>query len=81
MTIESVWWHDAWLDNETPADGYKDDYLVNTVGFVVRDTPGILSIAAEKLPGEDGYKAITHIPQAVIKVRAVLEHASTPRKP
>ena len=44
----------------------RREYLVRTTGFVVRDEPGILSIAQEILPEEDGFRAVTHIPRGMV---------------
>ena len=68
-----VTWRDAFFDFDfdEPEDA-RADYLVRTVGFVARDGPRFLSLAQEVLPDADGYRAITHIPRAVIeKVDAV----------
>ncbi len=78
MTLLSVVWHDAYFELDEPNDGYKPDYWVTTVGFVVEETEVVLRIAAEKLPRDDGYRAITSIPKPAIRSRSVLEHASTP---
>jgi hypothetical protein len=51
----------------------RDDYLVRTVGFVMRDDDTWLSIAQEQLPEGDGWRAVTHIPQALIRDRVSLE--------
>jgi hypothetical protein len=62
--IVLVTWRDAWftLDEEPP----RADYQVRTVGWVV-DTDDIwIRVAAEKLPDDDGYRAITSIPRALV---------------
>ncbi len=75
----SVVWHDAFFDFDTPDEGFRPDYWIQTVGFVVEETPEVLRIAAEKLPHGDGWRATTTIPQACIRSRSRLEHTSTPR--
>lgn len=54
-----VQWRDAWFEFDGPEE--KDDYLVHTVGFVVKDGPRFLHIASEMLP-DDGWRAVTAIP-------------------
>jgi hypothetical protein len=66
LRLVLVLWHDAWFDLEEPANGYPEDYLVQTVGYLVRETPAVISLAQEVLPSRDGFRAITHIPRAVI---------------
>jgi hypothetical protein len=62
-----VTWRDAWFDFERDPSGWRDEYLVKTVGFLVREEPGVVSLAQELLPGRDGFRAITHIPRGVIE--------------
>jgi hypothetical protein len=62
-----VIWQDAWADSEQhDRVEWRSDYLVRTTGFLVRDEPEIVSIAQEILPGEDGFRAVTHIPRQMI---------------
>jgi hypothetical protein len=35
-----VTWRDAWFDFERDPSGWRDEYLVKTVGFLVREEPG-----------------------------------------
>lgn len=72
MRIVRVTWRDAWFDNDGDQRDWRSEYLVTTVGFLVRDMPEVVSVAAEHLPGGDGFKAITHIPRAVIAELEVL---------
>jgi len=63
-----VTWRDAWFDFDQAADDdERPDYLVRTVGFVVREGPRFVSIAQELLPEGDGFRAVTHIPWSVIE--------------
>lgn len=65
--LVKVHWRDAWFDPEQLGAGeWKDEYRVTTVGFVVRDTEDVLSLAQEILPDEDGYRAVTHIPRPLV---------------
>jgi hypothetical protein len=62
-----VRWQDAWFDADQQVDeDWRNDYLVQTVGFVVRQEPDLVSVAQELLPEGDGYRAVTHIPRGMI---------------
>jgi hypothetical protein len=51
------------------------------VGFLVREEPGVISLAQEMLPGRDGYRAITHIPRGVIEsITPVAEEEAPARR-
>lgn len=67
LRIVLVRWHDAWFDFEQPAGGWRDDYVVQTVGFLVRHESNVVSVAQELLPGRDGFRAVTHIPTGVVE--------------
>jgi hypothetical protein len=63
-----VTWRDAFFDfDKTTADEFRADYLVNTVGFLVSDGPTFVSLAQEVLPDDEGFRAVTHIPRAVVE--------------
>lgn len=63
-----VLWSDAWFDFEHgKEEETRRDYPVETIGFLIRDEDGVLSVAQEKLPERDGYRAVTHIPRAVVR--------------
>jgi hypothetical protein len=69
-----VTWRDAWFDFDEPdPDDVRADYLVTTVGFLVRQGPRFVSIAQEVLPEDDGFRAVTHIPTAVVQTIAPLQ--------
>lgn len=60
-----VTWRDAYFDFDF--DSRRDDYLVRTVGFVVdSDSDTFLSVAAEELPHDDGWRAVTNIPISLV---------------
>jgi hypothetical protein len=66
--LVEVTWRDAWFEFDQPdPEDSRTDYLVTTVGFLVRQGPRFLSIAQEILPDGDGFRAITHIPLAVVQ--------------
>lgn len=68
-----ITWRDAWFDFEEsdPRDAHGD-YLVSTVGWLIREGPRFVSIGQEVLPHGDGFRAITHIPVSVIVDRVSL---------
>ncbi len=68
LQLVLVRWHDAWFDSDqqSPED-WRTDYVVQTVGFLVRKGPKIVSVAQELLPDGDGFRAVTHIPVATIE--------------
>jgi hypothetical protein len=68
LPLVLVTWRDAWFDFEEADDAEsRSDYLVSTVGFVVREGARFLSVAQEVLPDGDGFRAVTHIPISVIE--------------
>jgi hypothetical protein len=63
-----VTWHDAWFDfDQTSPEDCRPDYLVHTVGFLLSEGPRFISVAQEMLPDGDGFRAVTHIPVAIIE--------------
>jgi hypothetical protein len=73
-----VTWRDAFFDfDKVTADEFRADYLVNTVGFLVADGPTFVSLAQEVLPDDEGYRAVTHIPRAVVEAIMVLGRQDT----
>lgn len=68
-----VTWRDAWFDFEEPdPEDVRADYLVKTVGYLVRRGSRFVSVAQEVLPDGDGFRAVTHIPVAVVETIAFL---------
>ena len=62
-----VEWLDAWFDlEEDPEEPPRDDYVVRTVGFLVR-SGAVVSVAQERLPDGEGFRAITHIPGGMVR--------------
>jgi hypothetical protein len=68
--IEVITLTDAYfeLDEEEP----KDEFLVQTVGWVIRETPKWVSVASELLPNDEGHRAVTHIPAVLVEKRLPL---------
>lgn len=68
-----VTWRDAHFDLEQGGPGpARSDYLVRTAGFLLSEGPRFLSVAAEILPHDDGYRAVTHVPLSVVERVEVL---------
>ena len=61
-------WHDAWFDFEqSTLEDLRQAYLVRTVGFLVGEGPRFVSLAQEILPDGEGFRAVTHIPLAIVQ--------------
>jgi len=75
LELVVVRWRDAWFDFEHGATGWRDTYIVQTVGFLVRRNAGVVSVAQELLPGRDGFRAVTHIPMGVVESIITLARA------
>jgi hypothetical protein len=71
-----VTWRDAWFDFDEPdPEDVRADYLVSTVGFLVRQSQRFVSVAQEVLPDGDGFRAVTHIPTAVVEKISPLQES------
>ena len=78
LPLVAVTWTDAWFDFDQAEDEEpRGDYPVTTVGFLVRNGPRFVSVAQELLPEGDGYRAITHIPVAVVESISLLHAESS----
>jgi hypothetical protein len=63
-----VEWLDAWFDlDQSGPEDCRSSYPVRTVGFLVGDGPGFLSVAQEVLPEGEGFRAVTHIPVGIVE--------------
>lgn len=60
-----VRWRDAYFEfDRSGGVSERDDYLVETVGWVDESQEGpFLSIVGEKLPEDDGERAVTNVPK------------------
>jgi hypothetical protein len=57
-------WRDAWVDeDERQVKDFADDLIVTTVGYLVRTTEDLISVAAERLvqDGKVTYRSTTHV--------------------
>jgi len=71
-----VTWRDAFFDfDQTTVADFRTEYLVRTVGFLVADGPTFVSLAQEVLPDDEGFRAVTHIPRAVVEAIVPLDDA------
>jgi hypothetical protein len=62
-----VTWTDAFFDEgQITRDDFRSEYVVRTVGFLVRDDADILSLAQELLPDGE-YRAVSHIPRQLVR--------------
>ena len=81
QTVKCEWrdaWQDGALDGFMSVEGFKDEFLITTVGFLVRDGD-VVSIAPER--AEDGYRATTHIPSVLVRSIRLLEEPGVTRAP
>jgi len=63
-----VEWQDAWFDpDQSDDDGFRTDYLVRTMGFLIDEGPQVITVAHEVLPDGDGFRAVTHIPVPIVR--------------
>ncbi|MEX0990283.1 MAG: hypothetical protein WD206_08325 [Actinomycetota bacterium] len=63
-----VHWLDAWYDpDEQKAEDWREEYAIQTVGYLVRDEGHVVSIAQEILPDGEGFRAVTHIPRPMVQ--------------
>lgn len=63
-------WNDAWFHYEE-GEPWKKVCPVETVGYLVREDPAVVSIAQEIL--DDGsFRAVTHIPRAIVTDLTIL---------
>jgi hypothetical protein len=86
--LVEVAWQDAWADHEeSNLKDWRDEQPVSTVGWVVRDTKRVLSIANEILHGDEvhadetTFRCITHIPRPLITRITELREAASPDAP
>lgn len=62
-----VEWGDAWYDaDEITAAEFRVDYPVETVGYLVREEEGVVSVAQESLEVDGMFRAVTHIPRPMV---------------
>lgn len=61
-----VEWRDAFFDFQSQDEAMRSEYIVITIGMVVSCGDTFLDIASERLPNDDGHRAITHIPRPII---------------
>lgn len=74
-----VRWRDAFFDFETGDRGWPDDFIVQTVGYLVRDDDTWLSLAQEALASGD-WRAVTHIPRAIVQSVTYLQERTEAKR-
>lgn len=73
-----VEWHDAWFDVDLESvDVRRPNYLVRTIGFLLSDGP-VISVAQEVLPEGEGFRAVTHVPAALVQRILELDRSADP---
>lgn len=73
-TLELVVWRDAHFSLDDDRD--QDDYLVRTVGWVSEDGR-FLRVESERLPDDDGARAVSRIPLGMVVERFPLTFGPT----
>jgi hypothetical protein len=71
LSIVQVTWRDAFFEHEEPSER-RTDYVVRTVGFLLEQTTGFITVAAEQLPDGDGWRALTHVPMSSVLAVVVI---------
>jgi len=73
MNLERVEWRDAFFDFDVKSvDDLRDEYLVETCGWVIDEDETWLHLAQEVLPDGEGFRGVTHLPQVLIQHRWLL---------
>jgi hypothetical protein len=73
-----VEWHDAWFDIDLDGiEQRRPNYLVRTIGFLLSDGP-VVSVAQEVLPEGEGFRAVTHVPAALVQRIVELDRSAEP---
>lgn len=70
MSLELVIWRDAFFSTDE-SEKKRKDYLVKTVGWTKAEKK-FLVVRSERLPGKEGWRAITRIPWDMIIKRTKL---------
>lgn len=66
-SIVRVDWLDAWLDShESVPELWGDEAPIVTYGVLVRVTPALISVAAERTSPRE-YRCVSHIPRSLIQ--------------
>lgn len=79
LRLVLVRWRDAWFDIDQPGR-WRSEYPVQTVGFLLREGPEVVSVAQELLPYGEGFRAVTHIPVGAVESITTLFHEEGPAR-
>lgn len=67
--IVKITWKDAWYDADyVDESDFADEFVIETVGFLVRRGEHAISIATERQPeeGKARWRGVTHIPWPMV---------------
>jgi hypothetical protein len=74
LPLVLIEWRDAFFDYELKdIEDARDEYLVKTVGYLLREGPDFVTIAQEILADGEGFRAVTHIPVSIVQRTVLLE--------
>jgi len=72
-----VRWHDAWFDYDPPDGGFSASCPASTVGWLIRETDEVVSVAQEQLD-QHTFRAVTHIPVSLVEDTTYLNASFPP---
>lgn len=75
-TLVVIRWRDAHFDFDQRDDPHED-YLVETVGWILERGDRFLTVAGERLPHDDGFRAVSHIPLVCIVTETIVSAYQT----
>jgi hypothetical protein len=74
--VVMVEWDDAWIDEsetEPPDWGEPDVAKCVTVGWLVRNTPELISVALEYQPNSNRFRRVQHVQKEVVRKITILK--------
>jgi hypothetical protein len=82
VKLLQIAWRDAHHEfSQDGEDRPRADYIVQTVGWLISRDELFISLAAERLPEDDGWRAVTHIPISCIVTGCELIAAASETQP
>jgi len=76
-----VFWKDAWMDFEVSRSDLpsaKEVKVMKTVGWLVRRTDEVISLAAEVNVDDDLLRGVTHIPRSLVVKEEEVKYVGPP---